>query len=65
MQGRKTNTHFSVYQLNNNLYGLFLTKTREQIAQLIIYPGLSTLQVAEMLADIVEVYERYGKALRS
>lgn len=64
MQGRKINTHFSVYQLNNNLYGVFFNQTREQIAQLIIYPGLSTLQVAEMLADIVDVYERYGKILR-
>ena len=64
MQGRKINTHFSVYQLNNNLYGVFFNQTREQIAQLIIYPGLSTLQVAEMLADIVDVYARYGKILR-
>ena len=64
MQGRKANSHFSVYQLNNNLYGVFFNQTREQIAQLIIYPGLSTLQVAEMLADIVDVYERYGKILR-
>ena len=64
MQGRKINTHFSVYQLNNNLYGVFFNQTREQIAQLIIYPGLSTLQVADMLADIVDVYERYGKILR-
>lgn len=64
MQGRKTSSHFSVYQLNNNLYGVFFNQTREQIAQLIIYPGLSTLQVADMLADIVDVYERYGKILR-
>ena len=64
MQRNKTSAHFSVYQLNNNLYGVFFNQTREQIAQLIIYPGLSTLQVAEMLADIVDVYERYGKILR-
>ena len=64
MQGRKMNSHFSVYQLKNNLYGVFFNQTREQVAQLIIYPGLSTLQVAEMLSDIIDVYERYGKILR-
>ena len=64
MQRNKTSAHFSVYQLNNNLYGVFFNQTREQVAQLVVYSGLSTLQVAEMLADIVDVYERFGKALR-
>lgn len=64
MQGKKTGRHFSVYQLKNNLYDVFLNQTGEQIAQLLVYPSLSILQAADMLEDIVDVYERYGKMLR-
>ena len=64
MQGKKAGSHFSVYQLKNNLYDVFLNQTGEQIAQLLVYPSLSILQAADMLEDIVDVYERYGKMLR-
>lgn len=65
MQSRKSSSHFSVYQINANCYSVYLEQSGIQVAQLMVYPGLSTLQAADMLADIVEVYERYGKALRS
>lgn len=61
---KKESPNFRVYQLSNNLYGIYLKATGEMAAQVLIYPNLPTLMAAEMLSEIVAVYDHYAKALR-